>query len=47
MPEDNPLYVDMTVLDYLNFVANMRLIPKHKIIVSIDYIVDTCQYRVF
>ena len=43
MPEDNPLYVDMTVLDYLNFVANMRLIPKHKIKVSIDYVVDTCQ----
>lgn len=31
LPENNPLYYDMMVLDYLEFVANLQGVPKEKI----------------
>ena len=31
LPESNPLYQDMPVLDYLRFVAEIHKIPKEKI----------------
>ena len=31
LPENNPLYYDMLVLDYLEFVANLQGVPKDKI----------------
>lgn len=31
LPEDNPLYEDMLVLDYLEFVAELQGVPKEKI----------------
>ena len=31
LPENNPLYYDMLVLDYLEFVANLQGVPKEKI----------------
>ena len=30
LPENNPLYVDMTVYDYLKFVAEVREVPNFK-----------------
>jgi ABC-2 type transport system ATP-binding protein len=31
LPENNPLYYDMLVLDYLDFVANLQGVPKDRI----------------
>jgi len=31
LPEDNPLYLDMPVLEYLSFVAELQGVPKNKI----------------
>ncbi|MCD6594609.1 ATP-binding cassette domain-containing protein [bacterium] len=42
LPETNPLYYNMYVLDYLNFVAEIRKIPKEKRKERLDYIIDTC-----
>ena len=42
LPETNPLYYNMYVLDYLNFVAEIRKIPKEKRKERLDYVIDTC-----
>ncbi len=42
LPENNPLYEDMPVLDYLHFVANIEGIEKSKILDKVREVVDTC-----
>ncbi len=42
LPESNPLYQDMPVLDYLRFVAEIHKIPKEKIPGRIREMVRTC-----
>ena len=42
LPEDNPLYEDMPVLDYLRFVARLHNIPGNDIDDKIINVVNTC-----
>jgi len=42
LPENNPLYSDMPVLDYLQFVAELQNVPKEKISNRIAEMVITC-----
>lgn len=42
LPEDNPLYEDMPVIDYLRFVANLHEIPKSEIDDKLINVIDTC-----
>lgn len=42
LPEDNPLYTDISVMDYLEFLAQVRDIPKEKRRARIDEVVDIC-----
>ena len=40
LPEMPPLYFDMTVLEYLKFVADLKKIPKDKKATMIEEIMD-------
>jgi ABC-2 type transport system ATP-binding protein len=42
LPENNPLYEDMPVIDYLRFVANLQNIPKNDVDDKIINVVNTC-----
>ncbi|PJB58908.1 MAG: gliding motility-associated ABC transporter ATP-binding subunit GldA, partial [Bacteroidetes bacterium CG_4_9_14_3_um_filter_41_19] len=42
LPENNPLYEDMPVIDYLKFVANLHGIPKPEIHGSLLNVIDLC-----
>ncbi len=42
LPEQNPLYLDMNVLDYLEFAAELESVPKSEITKSIKKMVDIC-----
>ena len=42
LPETVPLYDEMKVFEYLKFVAEMRGIPKEKIIIRIKQVVKDC-----
>ena len=42
LPENNPLYYDMPVLDYLKFVAELQGVPKDKIQDKITEMVFVC-----
>lgn len=42
LPEQNPLYLDMNVLDYLEFAADLESVPKERITKSIKRMVDVC-----
>lgn len=42
LPENNPLYNDMPVIDYLIFIANLHHIPKNRIKVRILEMVNLC-----
>jgi ABC-2 type transport system ATP-binding protein len=42
LPEQNPLYLDMNVLDYLEFAAELESVPKPNITKSIKKMVDLC-----
>lgn len=42
LPEQNPLYLDMNVLDYLEFAAELESVPKTEINKSIKRVVDIC-----
>src|SRR6266542_5512681 len=42
LPENNPLYEDMPVLDYLYFVAELQDIPASKIKTLIHEMIRTC-----
>jgi ABC-2 type transport system ATP-binding protein len=42
LPEQNPLYLDMNVLDYLEFTAELEAVPKNILNKSIKRMVDVC-----
>lgn len=42
LPEDNPLYEDMPIIDYLNFVGQLHGIEKNKIKDAVDNVIETC-----
>ena len=42
LPENNPLYTDMPVLEYLEFVAELQNVPKNKISNRIAEMVNVC-----
>lgn len=42
LPEQNPLYQDMNVLDYLEYAAELESVPKAEIKKSIKKMVDVC-----
>ncbi|MEI6126579.1 MAG: ATP-binding cassette domain-containing protein, partial [Pseudomonadota bacterium] len=42
LPENNPLYMDMGVRDYLSFIAKMRKIPSSSIKEKVARAVHTC-----
>lgn len=42
LPENNPLYDDMMVLDYLQFIAHMREIPSHERKKKIQHAAERC-----
>lgn len=42
LPEENPLYEDMPVLDYLRFVANIHEIPANETDDKIINVISTC-----
>ena len=42
LPENNPLYEDMPVIDYLRFVAELQDVPKSKVRGRILEMVNTC-----
>ena len=42
LPEQNPLYLDMNVLDYLEFAAELESVPKSEMNKSIKRVVDIC-----
>jgi ABC-2 type transport system ATP-binding protein len=42
LPESAPLYMDMGVIDYLKFIAQVRNIPKNQRNQRIKAVIDTC-----
>ena len=40
LPEQPPLYFDMTVLEYMKFVADLKKIPKDKKATMIEEVMD-------
>ena len=42
LPENNPLYTDMGIVDYLDFIARVRGIPSSKKRKQIKYVVELC-----
>lgn len=42
LPENNPLYTDMSVWDYLEFIARVRDIPKSERRKRMDEVIQTC-----
>ncbi|MEO8209458.1 MAG: ATP-binding cassette domain-containing protein [bacterium] len=42
LPEQNPLYLDMNVLDYLEYAAELESVPKSEIPKAIKRMVDVC-----
>ncbi|MCX5899495.1 MAG: ATP-binding cassette domain-containing protein [Proteobacteria bacterium] len=42
LPENNPLYLDMGVIDYLKFIASLRGIARARVRERIRHVVDIC-----
>ena len=42
LPENNPLYLDMGVIEYLKFIAKIRRIPKSSLKTKIDRVIEIC-----
>ena len=42
LPESNPLYEDMPVIDYLQFCASIEGVPKEKINDKVRHVITTC-----
>jgi len=42
LPESPPLYPEMEVIEYLNFVANLKGIPKMEIAGRVDQVLERC-----
>jgi ABC-2 type transport system ATP-binding protein len=45
MPENAPLYEDMNVTEFLTFMAELRKIPKEKILEAVNKVIETCQLK--
>ena len=45
LPEMNPLYVDMNVLEHLKYSAQLYSVPAEKLIARLDEMVDVCGLR--
>ena len=45
LPETPPLYLELTVKEYLSFVAKIKGIPRKQLQTSIDRMVDSCGLR--
>ncbi len=45
LPEHSPLYDDMAVYDYLQFIAEIRHMDKAKFADRLDYVIDKCGLR--
>ena len=43
LPENNPLYTDMNVLQYLKFIADIRRIPQSTYQHAIDRVISLCE----
>ena len=42
LPENNPLYLDMGVIEYLKFIAKIRQIPKSSLKTKVDRAIEIC-----
>jgi len=42
LPEDPPLYVDMRVQEYLEYVASIKQLPKEKLKERLDFVLNHC-----
>jgi ABC-2 type transport system ATP-binding protein len=42
LPENPPVYSDMTVISYLKFVAKLKKVPKNKIGERLDFVLEKC-----
>ena len=42
LPENNPLYMDMGVVEYLRFISRMRDIPRQRRAVDIERVITIC-----
>jgi ABC-2 type transport system ATP-binding protein len=45
LPENNPLYMDMGIVDYLEFIAKVRAIPSSKRKEKIKWVIELCGLR--
>jgi ABC-2 type transport system ATP-binding protein len=45
LPENNPLYMDMGIVDYLEFIANIRAIPSSKKRKQLKHVIELCGLR--
>ena len=45
LPENAPLYSDMTVEDFLRFAAEMRRVPENEIAAAVDKAIETCSLQ--
>ena len=45
LPENNPLYMDMGIVDYLQFIAKVRAIPPSKRKEQIKHVIELCGLR--
>jgi ABC-2 type transport system ATP-binding protein len=45
LPENNPLYMDMGIVDYLEFIAHIRAIPSSKKRKQIKHVIELCGLR--
>lgn len=42
LPENNPLYMDMGIVEYLEFIARIRAIPSSRKMKQIKHVIDLC-----
>jgi len=42
LPETPPLYPEMTVREYLNFVARIKGVPSKDVRTAVEYVIDRC-----
>ncbi len=42
LPENPPVYSDMTVISYLKFVARLKRVPRNKIKERLDFVLEKC-----
>ncbi|MBF0505092.1 MAG: ABC transporter ATP-binding protein [Candidatus Omnitrophica bacterium] len=43
LPETPPLYIDMTVRDYLKFAAEIKDVPRHRLNLQVDKVLEECE----